>query len=206
MAEPIRQNAKQLTVGYYLQMVGIIQSIVAGFLIFSQIELIPQWSFDSTTMILILQNVAVFQIIVLTWQVNAQQAAAFDRVIGLQDSYIAFLFFIPEFLLIHYSDGNNVSLWLVSFFIYCILVLHAYNYLYKITRGTTENNKVFEDMGRYTFWIRTYFLLGGLVFLGIAFTDLTSVSAKFGAVVGVNIAIAIFAKLHDTFFWRKVTS
>src|SRR5437763_1234419 len=139
MTREIRQRARNVTPSFYFQLVGMVQSFAAGYLIVSVPKSPALWPFDTNSMLYWLLIIADFQLIVLTWHITIQNAATLYRLSGLSDSYITFLFLIPEYLLIQYAAEGKLAQWMMSFGLYCLLTFIAYIDMFIFTKRDNDN-------------------------------------------------------------------
>ena len=111
------ERAHDQTPAAYMQVAGIVQSLALSYL---AIQIFGNFGngkfFVQDWVTLSLQYLCVFQLIVLTWHVNAQNSMAFKLFHRILDSYIPFLFAIPEYAMI--ETCHPLGTHLLAFF-YC---------------------------------------------------------------------------------------
>ncbi len=85
----LREAAKQQTASLYLTIVSIIQSFALGFLLSwvkDAVEKSTLWPLNAQALCTWLQVIAVFQLIVMTWHVNVNNAVIFKLVFYQSES------------------------------------------------------------------------------------------------------------------------
>src|SRR5690348_14259197 len=161
MTSEIRRRARDVTPSFYFQLVGMVQSLAAGYLIVSVPASPALWPIDGNSVLYWLLIIADFNLIVLTWHITVQDASTLYRLSGLSDSYITFFFLIPEYFLIQYATEGKLAQWLISFAVYCAVTLIAYVDMFVFTKRERDNLQAFRAIGHYPALITCYICLGG---------------------------------------------
>jgi len=217
--EPMRdilKEARNLTPSIYLTLLSIIQSFAFGFLFAAILE---HWRvlsdpFSSGGLIGWLQVLAVFQLIVLTLHVNVQHTTMFSRVCGIRDSYIPFLYAVPQYLLVKFiCNEAMLCLWFYFLSWFTFLSLIAYWNMYRVTRNPNEpvNDAAFRALGKYPLRIQARLIAGivtssllSLWLLGFARKE--QVWMPVAALLFANGVILYFTWFHRRFCWQRVIS
>ena len=110
---PLRRKVAEQTPAFYVQLVGVVQSIAAGVLILTLVSFNPSKNSSLELLLYGLRFAATFQLIVLVWHVHLQHVTTFQFAFGLADSYIPFLFGVVEYFLIT-SIGRSSSVMLTE--------------------------------------------------------------------------------------------
>ena len=127
----IREAAKKQTTSVYLTLIAIIQSFVLGFLL-STVQTISKespvdlWPINAHSLVTWFEILGVFQALVLCWHVHTNNAIILSRVVGLSDSYIPFVFAIPQFLLVVSLHPRSLPLWFLGMSFYSLVAFWAY--------------------------------------------------------------------------------
>lgn len=195
----LKQKAKELNPAFYMTIVSIIQSFALSFLLTAfgdsaAVKTVLGW----------LQAVAVFQIIVMTWHVNVQHATIFARVYDWADSYIPFLFAIPEYLMIVCIKNRSLHWWFFWVALFTAMALAAYMDTFRDTQREPENAAVFARLRLYRVGILWYFASGAVLFLFMGIFTPTTVWVQSMFVVVINLLFIIFAFVHHRYCWKKV--
>ena len=203
----IKQKSKELTPAFYMTIVSIIQSFALGFLLTSIGDSAARLL--HTNLIAFVgwfQAAAVFQVIVMTWHVNVQHATIFARVYDVADSYIPFLFAIPEYSMIVCIKSGNVHWWFLWMALLVAMTFWAFLDNYVDTQKEPENAEVFAKLRLYRVGILAYLGSGAALFLLMGLFTPAGTSMQLLLAGIVNVMLVIFTFAHHFFCWRRVIS
>jgi hypothetical protein len=209
----IRDEAKKQSASFYLTLVSIIQSFALGFLLSTVGSVYAAsptllWPYSNASLITWLQIVVVFQAVVLCWHVNINNAIIMHRLIGLSDSYIPFVFAIPQYLMISAIQSRSLPLWFFGMAGYSTVSFWAYTMMYRKDAKEPENAEVFRVLGWFPLFNRLYTLSALPLFVSVGFyfyrnvvTDPTTVLW----LVFQNLLFGVFTYAHYR-SWKRLTT
>lgn len=206
----IRSYAKGTTQSLYMTVVSIIQGLALACLIpevFKQ-EYTQMWREEGIGSVLIfaLQSLVVFQVIVVTWHVNVQHSTMLARTPDWADSYIPFLFAIPEYGLVTCLGYKSTASWFVCLSMYAWMCLWGIWDMYRASDKEGENRDVLCRLGSYRKQIQWYTFANAVCYGLIAWWDsvFESVSRDVGVLVLTNVSFGAFQFLHHYRCWKPL--
>src|SRR5258708_3280070 len=175
MKAPLHDHIKKQGVAFYTQLVGVVQSIAAGYLIISLANYKPAQLSSAEWILYGLQFIANFQLIVLVWHIHLQHVTIFGFIFGLADSYIPFVLAIAQFFLVIASGPGptsgalpEIQLWFYALCGFMILAVIAYKNMFDSVRDENENLGTFETIKNFVKWIKIYVAAVAVFCPGIA--------------------------------------
>jgi hypothetical protein len=209
----IRDEAKKQSASFYLTLVSIIQSFALGFLLStvgSVYSATPTllWPLSYASLITWLQIAAIFQAVVLCWHVNINNAIIMHRLIGLSDSYIPFVFAIPQYLMISAIQSRCLPVWFFGMAGYSAVSFWAYTMMYRKDAEEPENAEVFRVLGWYPHFNRLFTLSALPLFASVGFYFCRHVVADSATVLWLvfqNLLFGIFTCAHHR-IWKRLTT
>lgn len=215
--DEFRKAAKAESSSFYLQIVGIIQSLSLGFLLIMVREFHEQfWPLMTLGAVTSwLQAALIFQFIVMTWHVNIGNAIVMSRLVGLPDSYIPFIFSIPQFFLAVCLPPAHFPFWCYSIGLFSAATFWAYTDMYIKDKREEENESYFGELDKfrvfglkYRNFVLIYVASGGLIFIGIGILfQLMGSNAHLSllCVAFANFLVIFFTYWHVS-MWRFITA
>ncbi len=209
----IRNEAKKQSASVYLTLISVIQSFALGFLLSIVKDVIQSspshlWPFSFTSVTTWLQMLATFQALVLCWHVNINNAIIMQRLVGLSDSYIPFVFAIPQFCLVAAIQPRNLSIWFFGLAGYAIVSFWAYAMMYFKDAREPENAAAYKILGWFPHFNMLYAISAFPLFtaVGIYFALHTvSDAATILWLIFSNLVFIVFTCFH-CYLWNRLTS
>jgi hypothetical protein len=209
----IRDEAKKQSASVYLTLISIIQSFALGFLLSAVKEALdaspsPPWSISAQSAIGWLQVTAIFQAVVLCWHVNINNAIVMPRLVGLSDSYIPFLFAIPQFVMISSLQPRSLYLWFLGMSGFALVSFWAYHAMYRKDAQEPENKQALQLLGAFPLVNRVYAIGSAIILGSVGYRFLRhspSDSVAMFWLVTTNALLAIFTWMHCR-IWQRLTA
>ncbi|HUJ11627.1 MAG TPA: hypothetical protein VL171_16565 [Verrucomicrobiae bacterium] len=189
-----------------MTVVSIIQSFALGYL-FTVIgdRKDKLFQLDNSSIIIWLEAWAVFQIIVMNWHVTAQNVAIFARVYDWIDSYVPFLFAIPEYAMIACIKEGNIRWWFYWLAVFVALALAAnIEMCIDVSRNEPENAEIFRRLRTYFVGVSSYFGFGVFLFGAMGYYGPHLTLGWQTVLVLVTILLFhVFAFGHHFLCWKR---
>ncbi|HYM18150.1 MAG TPA: hypothetical protein VEU06_06275 [Micropepsaceae bacterium] len=204
------RDAALMTPNAYMQLVGIVQALAVGVLVqqaavFDLIESGRGDLLSAEFWLVFFQASVAFQLIVLAWHVNVQTITAFQRVLGLADSYIPFSFIFAEYFMVTNSIAGKFREWALAVAVFMLIALAAYLHLFlRAHRDFKENEAVLDRIGNYPAIMYAFFGGGAAFAFGVYLADPLDQAVQALSAGAIDVALLVFTYVHVHRFWLPV--
>lgn len=158
----------------YLTLMSIIQGVALSFFTFAIVNNYQGLTFAAWVLVS-----CTFMVIILTWFEYIIGISIFFWAHGILDSIIPFVLFSGEILLIE-TMASSSSAWFFSMGVFCVFTLVAFLNMYHKASQESDNNGLFECLGKWKKFTITSIAVYAVLFL------------LFGRYWSANIALAFF--------------
>jgi hypothetical protein len=212
MANDIVDESVSTAAGAYMGVVGIVQALAVGMLL-EHAEFFQLLASDRITgasgevLLAFFQATVVFQMIVLTWHMNLQNAIAFKRAFGMWDSYIPFSFVFAEYYLARNASPERFWQWEFCVLLFMVCALFAFTHVYFVARKNLARNKaVLDRVGTYPFWVRICISAMALLSIAGLLIDTRDMTPKLVLAGLLDVSLFVFMFINTRFFWTRLVS